>query len=172
MAISKTLTPIPEPLQVDVIQDGVGLVQIRELFVQYQKSLGVDLSFQGFEEELRTLPGRYALPAGRLYLGTVAHAPAACVGLRPLAGDVCEIKRLFVRPRFRARGFARILMARVIGEARALGYTQMVLDTLPQMGPAQGLYHALGFSDIDAYTDNPIPGARFMRLWLSPPIAP
>lgn len=167
MPMRKAFTRAPEPMQLDVVQDGPGLALIRELFVKYQKSLSIDLCFQGFDEELRTLPGRYALPAGRLYLGTVVHVPAACAGLRPLVPDVCEIKRLFVVPRFRARGFARTLMVRAIGDACALGYTQMVLDTLPQMALAQALYYSLGFSDIDAYTDNPIAGARFMRLWLS-----
>lgn len=158
--------PTSEVLQIRTVQDGPQLELVRALFVEYQKSLGISLCFQDFDEELRTLPGRYALPAGRLYLGLMDDVPGACAAIRPLANGMCEAKRLFVRERYRALGFARMLMKQAIIDARAMGYTHMLLDTLPEMVAAQTLYQSLGFVDIDAYTENPIKGTRFMQLSL------
>jgi len=153
-------------LQIRTVQGGPELELVRALFTEYQKSLGISLCFQDFDEELRTLPGRYALPAGRLYLGLTGDVPGACAALRSLANGMCEAKRLFVPERYRGRGFARMLMKQAIADARALGYTHMLLDTLPEMVAAQALYQSLGFIDIDAYTENPIAGTRFMQLSL------
>jgi ribosomal protein S18 acetylase RimI-like enzyme len=145
---------------------------VRKLFREYQALLGVDLCFQGFEAELEGLPGDYAPPGGRLFLASNDGVPAGCVALRALAGSRCEMKRLFVRPAARGLGAGRALVARVIDEARALGYAEMVLDTLPMMAEAQHLYQAFGFRDIPQYCENPIPGARYLGRRLAGPELP
>jgi putative acetyltransferase len=138
----------------------------RELFVEYQRALGVSLCFQGFDAELAALPGDYAPPRGRLVLALHRDVPAGCVALRPLFHGDAEMKRLYVRPAHRGSGLGRILGERVVHEARALGYAQLKLDTLPQMHAAQRLYEYLGFRDTAPYNDNPVSGVRFMSLEL------
>jgi GNAT superfamily N-acetyltransferase len=137
------------------------------LFVEYEKSLGVSLCFQGFEHELATLPGAYARPRGRLLLARIAGEPAGCVALRPLGERDAEMKRLYVRPDVRGMGLGRMLAECVIDEARALGYLTVKLDTLPGMAQAQYLYRDLGFVDCAPYNDNPVGGVRFLSLDLA-----
>ena len=138
----------------------------RELFVEYQRALGVSLCFQGFDAELAGLPGDYSPPRGRLVLALAGGKPAGCVALRPLFHRDAEMKRLYVRPAQRGAGLGRMLAVHVIGEARALGYETLKLDTLPAMKAAQRMYEALGFRDTAPYNDNPVTGVRFMALTL------
>jgi ribosomal protein S18 acetylase RimI-like enzyme len=140
--------------------------QARELFLAYQASLDVDLCFQGFAEELAGLPGPYAPPPGRLLLALVEGAPRGCVALRALPGGDCEMKRLYVRPGQRGLGLGRLMVARVLDDARAIGYRRVLLDTLPSMARAAAMYEALGFVDVAPYRHNPVPGSRFMALAL------
>ena len=126
----------------------------------------MSLCFQGFDEEVATLPGAYARPKGRLLLARVAGMPAACAALRPLGAGDGEMKRLYVRPQFRGMGLGRALAEIVIDEARSIGYEHVKLDTLPQMREAQALYGELGFRDVAPYNDNPIAGTRFLSLAL------
>ena len=140
--------------------------QARALFREYERSMGIDLCFQGFEQELVGLPGAYAPPRGRLLLALDGAAPAGCVALRPLADAACEMKRLYVRPAFRGRRVGRLLAERVLAEARVIGYARLRLDTLPSMREAISLYGALGFVEIAPYTTNPVAGALFMELAL------
>jgi GNAT superfamily N-acetyltransferase len=142
------------------------IASAREMFREYADSIGIDLCFQDFDRELATLPGDYAPPAGRLLLATVDGALAGCAGLRPLEAGVCEMKRMYVRPAFRARRAGRALAEQVIAEARAIGYRRMRLDTLSSMTGAITLYRSLGFQPIAPYRHNPIEGALFFELML------
>ncbi len=140
---------------------------VRELFREYQLWLGVDLCFQSFEEELATLPGKYAPPRGKLLLAEVDGRLAGVIGLRPLAEDICEMKRLYVRDWAKGQGIGRALVDRLVAEARALGYRAMRLDTLQSTMPqANHLYDQLGFREIPAYYANPVPHVRYLELIL------
>lgn len=140
----------------------------RELFREYAASIGVDLCFQSFEQELAGLPGRYASPEGRLLLAFCDGKLAGCVALRKLDDETCEMKRLYLRPEFRGRSLGRRLALRIIDEGRSIGYRRMQLDTLPLMRDAICLYRSMGFKEIAPYTSNPVPGALFMELELGP----
>jgi ribosomal protein S18 acetylase RimI-like enzyme len=145
------------------------LDQVRRLFIAYADWLEVDLCFQGFEQELATLPGRYAPPAGRLLLARIGAEAAGAVGLRPLGPGICEMKRLWVEPGFAGRGLGRALAERIIDDARQIGYARMRLDTFPaRMAAAQYLYRSLGFREIPPYYDNPFEGVVMLELRLTP----
>lgn len=139
------------------------LPEVRALFREYADALGVDLSFQDFDRELASLPGDYVPPRGTLLLVEHDGAVAGCVALRPLGSEVCEMKRLFVRPAHRGARLGRTLAEGILAEALRLGYARMRLDTLPSMGEAITLYERLGFIDIPPYRHNPIPGTRFLE---------
>jgi ribosomal protein S18 acetylase RimI-like enzyme len=136
----------------------------RQLFTEYAAALGFDLGFQHFREEVGALPGAYGAPEGCILLAERDGAPCGCVALRPLHGDACEMKRLYVHPGSRGLGVGRALAAAVIGAARDRGYRRMRLDTLASMVEAIGLYESLGFREIGAYRHNPLDGARFFEL--------
>jgi GNAT superfamily N-acetyltransferase len=144
------------------------LDDVRELFREYADSLGVDLSFQGFDDELASLPGEYAQPAGRLLLGILDGDVAACVALRPFGEHDCELKRLYVREQARRTGLGRLLAEAAIEAAHEIGYERMLLDTLPAMEAARRLYRSLGFEEVDAYRYNPVQGTSFMALRIRP----
>jgi ribosomal protein S18 acetylase RimI-like enzyme len=139
----------------------------RELFLEYARSMGFSLCFQGFDKELAALPGDYALPQGRLLLAWSAGELAGCVALHALPGNFCEMKRLYVRPAFRGMGLGRSLAGRAIAEARVIGYTRMRLDTVATlMKAAVALYRQLGFVEIAPYRANSVEGALCMELKL------
>jgi ribosomal protein S18 acetylase RimI-like enzyme len=141
---------------------------VRALFLEYAESLGFSLCFQDFDHELERLPGNYAPPDGRLLLACLNKAAVGCVGVQRLSPDLCEMKRLYVKPGFRGRGVGRALAEAAIREAKAAGYQAMRLDTVePLMSTAVALYQTLGFHEIAPYRPNPIPGARYMELVLA-----
>jgi len=141
--------------------------QTRALFLEYGESLGFSLCFQSFDEELKTLPGAYAAPSGRLLLALCERQAAGCVALRKLEANICEMKRLYVRPAHRGQGLGRLLVEGVIAEARAIGYERMRLDTIASsMKDAVELYRRMGFQEIPPYRANPIAGALYMELLL------
>jgi putative acetyltransferase len=182
-------------LRIVSVETEGALRETAALFREYAASLGIDLSFQDFDRELETLPGDYAPPAGRLFLAFVddsnnaseaegkqtgiissAFSPsfnssasaisAGCIALRKFGDDICEMKRLYIRPQFRGHGAGRALAEAVIQAAREIGYRSIRLDTLPQMTQAQALYRDLGFREIPPYRHNPVPGTRYFELAL------
>jgi len=140
------------------------LPAVRELFVEYANALGLDFCFQNFEQELAELPGKYAPPSGRLFLALSDGHAVGCVALRKLEENICELKRLYVRPQFRAQSTGRQLAETIIGAAREVGYGRMRLDTLASLKPAIALYESLGFQRIDAYYQNPIANVVYFEL--------
>jgi putative acetyltransferase len=172
-----------EFLQFDLIQATLPehIEQARSLFLEYGSSLGFSLCFQSFDEELKSLPGAYSPPSGRLLLarsrgrdlhGRDLHGQdqvhaAGCVALRKLEAGICEMKRLYVRPGDRGRGLGQMLVERIIAEARAVGYERMRLDTVESaMKDAIALYRRVGFREIPAYSAIPIESALWMELLL------
>lgn len=148
---------------IDAHQD-LYLAEIRSLFEAYRASLDVDLCFQQFDQELETLPGKYAPPMGCLLMARANNEAAGCIALRPLEDGVCEMKRLYVSPNHRGLKIGRKLVDALIKRAKDLGYKKMRLDTLPSMARAILLYESIGFFDITPYCVNPTPGVRFLEL--------
>lgn len=144
---------------------------IRELFTEYTAMLvendpafGAYLEIQNYGKEIEDLSYKYGLPQGRLYLALCDGETAGCIALRRLDEENCEMKRLYVRPQFRGKGIGRMLCERIIADAGEIGYKAMLLDTLPFLGTAIGMYRRIGFYDIPQYNDSPLDTTIFMKL--------
>jgi len=136
----------------------------RKLFERYADSLGFDIEFQGFSDELAVLPGAYAPPSGCILLAAISELLIGCIALRRIDKSTCEMKRLFVAPEHRGKGIGRALASFLIDEAKKLGYKRLRLDTVTSMQAANALYASLGFKPIEAYCHNPLEGAAFYEL--------
>lgn len=140
---------------------------VRAIFREYAASLGIDLDFQDFDAELNGLPGKYAPPNGNVFLAWSDGAVIGSVAMRALDNNICEMKRLYVRPAGRGQQLGKQLALRIIQAASEAGYSKMRLDTLPDMVAAQRLYASLGFRAIPAYVYNPVEGTKFLELDLT-----
>lgn len=164
------VSPVPSVVKDVAVLQAVTPAQIaqaRELFLEYAQSLGFSLCFQNFDQELSELPGDYSPPGGRLLLAESKGELAGCVALHRFDGHICEMKRLYLRPKFRGQGLGRILTEAVIAEARQIGYRSMQLDTVgPVMADAVAMYRKLGFREIAAYRANPMAGTLYFELTL------
>lgn len=154
--------------QTEIIEghDARWIPEARTLFLEYAASLNIDLCFQDFDQEVRNLPGDYAPPNGRLLLARLNDDVAGCAALRRWSDYAGEMKRLYVRNDFRGLGIGKLLILRILDEAKAIGYKSIRLDTLPMMGTAIEMYRAMGFKEIAPYRDNPVPGALYFELEL------
>src|SRR6266852_4147868 len=160
---SRRVSPVLKNLTFAQAESRAQIAQARELFLEYAQSLGFSLCFQSFEQELAGLPGDYAPPSGRLLLARFQVQLAGCVALHRLEPEICEMKRLYLRPNFRGKGIGRALARTIIDEARDIGYARMRLDTVePIMKDAVAIYRMLGFKEIAPYRPNPIEGAMYM----------
>jgi ribosomal protein S18 acetylase RimI-like enzyme len=139
---------------------------VRGLWIEYWDWLEFAPSFQDFENELKTLPGRYAGPDGCILIALYDDELVGCVALRKLDNNGCEMKRLYVRPAFRGKGIGIALATAVVEEARKRGYAFMRLDTLPAMKAAISIYRSLDFEEIGPYVDDPAPDAKYFELQL------
>ena len=153
-------------LSISESYDAGSIAAVKELIGEYAEFLGFDLDFQDFAEEMRLFPGQYTQPDGCLLLARYDDQVAGCIALRKIDNDICEMKRLFVRPGFRGNNIGRKLADKLILRAREMNYKAMRLDTVPQLESAIALYEKMGFRDIEPYYHNPMPGARFMELKL------
>lgn len=138
----------------------------KELLMEYEESIGVDLCFQNFQDEVRSLPGKYGPPEGAFLLAFINGKLAGCVAIRKNLEKICEMKRLYVRKEYRKHKIGRMLVKEIIEEAKRLGYDSLRLDTLPTMRAAQKLYEDFGFQDIEPYIYHPVEGTRYMELKL------
>ena len=146
------------------------LEQVRSLFREYQAELLPQYRVRSLEDELANLPGVYASPKGKLLLATIAGQPVGCVGLRPFPQPgACEMKRLYVRPTFRGGSVGKLLVERVVQEARVLSYSCLRLDTHPpSMQAAVVLYRKLGFQEVGPEPVEPVEGLLYMELQVMP----
>ncbi|MDY6879156.1 MAG: GNAT family N-acetyltransferase [Thermodesulfobacteriota bacterium] len=153
-------------MRIKQAQTKIEIEEVRKLFREYEAFLDVDLCFQSFEEELAGLPGKYSRPSGDLLIGLDGERTVGCVAVRKLDDNVCEMKRLFVRPEARGTGLGRRLAQEIIMVARELGYSLMRLDTLDRLTEAMHLYEILGFRRRESYYKNPVPGVVYWELEL------
>lgn len=144
---------------------------IHSLFSEYAAWIGIPLDFQDFDEEMASLPGKYAEPEGRLYIALVNNKTAGCIALRYFDSTAdglrrCEMKRLYVRNTYKGLGIGRLLAQRIIDDARMIGYSELLLDSFDFMVNAIALYKKLGFEEISPYRYNPYSNVKYLRLAL------
>lgn len=158
---------VNNPFEIGTAESNPQLAAVHELFIECAQSLGQRLCFRSFENELAGLPGLYGPPKGLLLLAVCTNEAAGCVALREVAPLIAEMRRLYVRPRFRGRHLGKTLVKGVIEESRRIGYRKMCLNTIePLMPIAVAMYRDMGFREIAPYDTNPVEGATYMELQL------
>lgn len=153
-------------MRIEIKEAYDNIEEIKILFHEYVALIGIDLTFQSYQEELSNLPGKYSRPFGRLYIASVDGVPAGCIALRRFDEKRGEMKRLYVRDQFRSRKIGRLLSEKVILEAQFIGYQAILLDTLSAMEEARALYQSLGFVEIAPYYESPLKDTHFLSLSL------
>lgn len=144
-------------------ETSVDIQTAANLFREYQMWLDVDLCFQDFESELANVETMYAQPRGIIFIANVNGEDVGVGALRPISEDRCEMKRVYVRDTARGLGIGRRIIDLLIARAADIGYASMVLDTLPKLETARGIYRSLGFIEIPAYYKNPLPGVVYLE---------
>ncbi|MCI8465770.1 MAG: GNAT family N-acetyltransferase [Lachnospiraceae bacterium] len=154
------LIPAYEFLQ----ETGILFAEYTDMLIAGDSTFRDYLAIQRYDEELEHLEEKYGRPEGRLYLAYGDGALAGCIGLRKIDARNCEMKRLYVRPAFRGKGIGNQLVQRILSDAKEIGYTHMLLDTLPFLEHAVHIYKKLGFYEIEAYNDSPMNTSIYMKL--------
>lgn len=164
---------MPTDLRIITVSTPDQLAAAKALFIEYGRIIsdvaGCSLQYQGFDSELQSLPGLYAPPRGRIYLAIVNATPVGCAALRPidrLGPDVGEVKRMYIQPAARGLGLGHALIARLIADARQVGYRTLKLDTSTSMHAAQHVYTAAGFTPCERYNDDPMDDTAWYELRL------
>lgn len=145
--------------------------EVSVLFSEYTNMLTANdktfkkyLDIQNYDEEINHLEMKYGEPEGRLYLIYSNGQPAGCIGLRKIDDQNCEMKRLYIRPKHRGKKLGKMLIEKIISDAREIGYSYMLLDTLPFLSSAIGMYKSFGFYEIESYNDSPMETSIYMKL--------
>jgi N-acetylglutamate synthase-like GNAT family acetyltransferase len=138
--------------------------ETKKLILEYVRWLGVDLSFQGIQEEMKQFPHKYKEPDGAFWIAKENHQIVACVGMKKLEPKICEMKRLYVQNEYKGKKIGKKLIALILEEAREKGYQKIRLDTVPeQMLTAYELYRKFKFYEISAYVHNPMKGVKYLE---------
>ena len=145
--------------------------EVKELFNEYtnmvvngEPTFEEYLKVQNFDQEVEHLEEKYGRPEGRLFLAYFDGKAAGCIGLRKIDDDICEMKRLYVRPEFRGKHIGKMLVNKIVEEAKNTGYKMMVLDTFSFLKSAIKMYKEFGFYEIEQYNDSPMKDAIYMKL--------
>ena len=151
-------------VDIRLAESSADLAIVRQLWGEYWESLGLPMDFQGFGDELKSLPGVYGAEGGALLVAFDSSEPAGTIALRRLDAKSGEVKRLYLRPKFRGRGLGRRLLEAVIDQATEVPYDCLYADTLPSMMEALSLYQRGGFQRVEAYSNTPTPGAIYLKI--------
>jgi ribosomal protein S18 acetylase RimI-like enzyme len=154
-------------IELQTVQNSAQIAKIKILFKEYAVARKDDPALVDFPEEIKSLPGEYAPPAGSIIIAFYDRKLAGCVALHKLDEKICEMKRLYVRPSFRKKGIGKFLIQGILNEAFDLGYIKMRLDSIPSMKTAQRLYESAGFYEIPDYRNNPNKGTKYFEIDLS-----
>ena len=150
-------------LSIKIAQTSEEIQDVRNLLLEYGELRKHDSALGNYEKELALLPGKYTIPEGVLLIAYFENEPAGCVAFQSFSDGICEMKRMFVLPRFQGNQIGKEMMKMLLKQAKKIGYKKMYLDTHPWMKPAQNLYQKFGFTQIERYNNNPTPGIIFFE---------